>query len=174
MTEQSTPSECKSTTSLARFDLSGNRIRRWTIRARDKLVSALRRVLAFAKRGAETQLPGSSGSLGDKGKTLPGRTVEFLESAIEKTPIENQLKSAQTETEFLKQELIRQQIAKTAAETKGQQLDNVTKELEIRDRIQQIVAGRTEIHVFEDGEATIIVFGNLPLIPEEGDSDPSA
>ena len=113
-------------------------------------------------------MPGSTGTLAEKAKTAAGKGLEFLEARIEQAPIENQLKSAQTETEFLRQELLRLEIAKTAAETKGQELDNVTKQLDIQQRIEEITSGRTDIHVITDGEVTRVIFGNLPDQKKDG------
>lgn len=151
---------------LERYDLTGNRIRQWTMRAREMLVNSFRRVLAFGVSVGSRQLPGSDSTIGDKVKTAPGMGLNFLESQIEKTPIENQLKSAQTETEYLKQELLRQQIEQTAAQTRGQQLDNVAKELEIQQRILEITDGKTGIRFIDSSDRKGIVFGNLPPTAE--------
>jgi hypothetical protein len=147
--------------SFERYDLTGYAIKRWTTAARTKLVSVLRRVLALGKKVGETKLPGTSEKLSKKGKKLPGKILEFIESQIEKTTIENQLKASQTETEFLKQELLREQIMKTRVETRGQEFDNLSRVIEIQKNIRELTAGRTDVHVITEAEKEIVVFGNL-------------
>ncbi len=167
--DQPRPEQVKLSESYERYDLTGSRIRRWTVKAREKLMVSLRCLKVAGKRAATEELPGADGTLVEKAKTAPGKGVEFLEGKLEQVPVENRLKSAQTETEFLKQELLRTQIANTAAdtakkaaETKGQELDNVQKEIEIRERIAEITSGKTEIHVLEFGDSKSVVFGNIP------------
>jgi DNA-directed RNA polymerase alpha subunit len=149
--------------SFERYDLTGYAIKRWSTAARTKLIGVLRRVFALGKKVGETKLPGTSEKLSKKAKELPGKTLEFIESQIEKTPIENQLKASQTETEFLKQELLREQIMKTHAETRGQELDNLSRMIEIQDNIRELTAGKTDVHVITQGEKEILLFGNLKL-----------
>jgi len=147
--------------SFERYDLTGYAIKRWTTTARTKLVGVMRRVLALGKKASETKLPGTSEKLSKKAKKLPGKSLEFVESQIEKTTIENRLKTSQTESEFLKQELLRQQIRKTSAETRGQELDNLSHMIEIRRNIRALTTGKTDINVITEGEKEIVVFGNL-------------
>lgn len=163
------PKETKSSTEFQRVDLTGSRIRRWTTRARETLASALQRIVDGIKRGGDTQLPGSDETIERTIKRAPAKGVKFIESKLDQTNVENQLKSAQAETEFLKQELLREQVAKTQAETRGQQLSNVERELEIRSRIAEITDGRTDIQlVWDDDESPILIVGNLRL---EDDDD---
>ena len=129
--------------SFERYDLTGNRIRMWTIAARRALASTFRRLVRIGNVASETQLPGTEEKLGDKAVKVPGKGVEFLEAHIEKAPIENQLKSAQTQTEFLKQELIREQIDNTREDTRAKKLNNAAREVEIRERLEEITIGKT-------------------------------
>jgi len=155
------------TESYSHYELSGSRIRRWTENAKAAFVSTLRRILAAFGHVADKQLPGTDSTLQDKLQKAPGKGIQFLEARLDQTSIDNQLKASQTETEFLRQELLRQQIAKTAAETKGQQLDNVTKTIAIQERIRELTAGRTDIRIVENEDSTSIIFGNLDLPDSE-------
>lgn len=157
--------------SFERYDLTGNRIRKWTIATRRALVSTMRRIFRFGKAASQTQLPGSDEELGDKVKNIPGKGVEFLEAQIEKTPIENQLKAAQSQTEYLKQELLREQIANMREDTRGKKLNNATRELEIRERLHEIIQGKTGIHSITDGEKEIVVIGSIPTLNELNSDD---
>jgi len=157
--------------SYERYDLTGHTIRRWTVKARSKLIQSLRRVFAWRKKAGEAQLPGTDETLGRKVSHLPGKGIEFFEAHIEKSAIENQLKASQTETEFLKQELLREQIAKTRAETEGQKLNTLARQIELQEMIREVIAGKTGIRVISQGEKEIVVVGNLPPLPSEINDD---
>ncbi len=149
--------------SFERYDLTGNKIRRWTIAAREKLASGLRALFRFSRAAADAKLPGTDETLGAKGRTLPGKGIEFLEAHVEKAPIENQLKVAQTETEYLKQELLREEIRNKRADTRGKQLANAEREIELQSRLKQLIHGRARSYLLNDGDEPIVVIGSLSV-----------
>lgn len=159
--------------SFERYDVTGNRIGKWTLAARANLAAAVSQVFRFGKMASKIQLPGTNEELGEKVQNLPGKGVEFLEAQIDKAPIENQLKSAQTQTEFLRQELLREQIANTREDTRGKRLSNAERELELRERLLEITQGKTDVHLVTDGDNEIVIIGSLPNLTEFS-SDASA
>ncbi|MEE8450449.1 MAG: DNA-directed RNA polymerase subunit alpha C-terminal domain-containing protein [Thermoguttaceae bacterium] len=159
--------------SLERYDLTGHKIRGWTVRARGRLAALFGRLVHFGRRAAATTLPGSEQPVGDKAKKLPAKGLDFVEAQIDKTGVENQLKIAQTETEFYEQELLREQITKARAETakiesetKGQHLDNLARQLEIQERIAEITEGKTDVRIVSNDGEPAIVFGNIPALED--------
>ncbi len=161
--DHSHESQKQTSKSFERYDLTGHRIRRWTVSVRERLFSTLRKFLDYSKKAAKQELPGTSETLEEKGRKLPGRTIQFIENSIDKTSVENQLKIQQTETEFFRQELLKMQISKTRAETETQNLENVSRKLEICKRIKEITEGKTDIHFMVDEDVRKIIFGTLPL-----------
>lgn len=157
-TKQPKPEKTEST-SLERYDVSGKKIGRWTVHVRQLFLVKLTQVLSFGKRAADAKLPGSKDS---SLKDAPAKAVDFVEARLEETSIQNQLNTALTESEHLNQELLRKEIKLREAETRSVQLDNLEKELRIRERIQELTAGRTDIHVIEEESGPAIIFGNLP------------
>lgn len=153
--------------SFERYDLTGRQIGGWRVTVRETLVAVLKKVRLLGKAASEIQLPDTTEQLGDKVKKLPGKAVVFLESQIQKAPIENQLKSAQTQTEFAQQELIRAQIENIREDTRGKKLSNLERELVILERICEITQGWTGIHFMTDGDDEIVVFGAVPNLPED-------
>ena len=155
----------RDSTSLERYDLTGNIITRWTILARKRLSALLAKTFQFSRKASDTQLPGHEESVGEKAKKLPAKGIDFIESHIDKTTVDNQLKASQTETEFLKQELIRQQIVKAKAEAKTQHLENISRQLEIQSRIEELTSGKTDVRIVWEEDEPVVLIANLPDIP---------
>ena len=150
------------TDSFERYDLTGSKIKKWTENKRKWLGDCVDKVFAFCSNTADKTLPGNDETIKEKTVKLPGKGAEFLESKLDQIPIENQLKLAQTETEFLKQEKIREEIKKTREERKELQLSNIERQLLVAKRIDEITEGKTNYHItWENGEPTVI-FGNIP------------
>jgi len=147
--------------SFERYDLTGDKVGKWTVSARQRLVDFIHRVIKFGRSAKDTKLPGTDESLGEKAANIPGKGVTFLEASIEKTSVDNQLKTSQTETEFFKQELIKEQIAKLKVERRGQQLANLEREIEIQERIKEITNGRTDVNITWDEDEPIVIVGNV-------------
>lgn len=143
------------------------RIRRWTLSARNTLVATIRRILRFGKAASETQLPGMEDKLGKQVQKFPGKAIELLQAGMDNAPIENKLKSAKTETEFLKQELLREQIANTREGTRGMRLCNAARESEIRKRLSEITDAKRDINTTTDGQNEVVIVGSLPNLIED-------
>ena len=131
------------TQSFDRYDLTGSSITHWTTNARARLVDAIRRITSTSD---EVDLDS---------------IIELLDSRDE-APVQKQLEHSLTETEFLKQELLRQQINEAKARARGQQLDNAAKEIEIRHRLQDLTQGRADIHFVQGPDGIMVVIGKLP------------
>lgn len=146
-----TPSEQREQTQqLDRYDLTGRQIRQFREGKVRKFLKGLKSLVTFGGRKAR-------------------KALDCAESQLDKTTIDNQLKMEQTKTEFLNQELLRQQIANQAADTEGKQLDNAAKRLEIMQRLEELGERRgVEIVVTDDVKA--IIFGNLPQPLDSADA----
>lgn len=165
-----------------RYDLTGYWITRWTAAARKKLVGFLRRVVSGGRRVADTELPGTGETVGEKSAGVPGKVAEHFEGRLDKVSIENQLSLAQTEKEFANAELLRQQARKTGAEADRLEIENdearaaVARERTrqaILAKIQSLIADRSPVIISGlDGEERVI-FGNVPLLKYEPEEAPS-
>ena len=64
----------------------------------------------------------------EKAATISG----YVEEKVASASTESQLKCAQVESEFLKQELVRAQIEAVRAETRRRELENTERQIEIQ------------------------------------------
>ena len=151
-----------------RSDMTGGSITKWTTKARAKLASMLQSLADAAQRGKDAKVLGSDHSVGDTTERFAGKTVKSLEAKLDQVSTENKLKLAQTETEFVKQELLRAQVEQTKETTKSQQLDNAKRELELHQQIIELTQGRADIHFTWDEDRPILIIGKLP---PDGDKD---
>lgn len=158
--------------SLERYDLTGRKIANWRVPIRKKLLDAL----SLIRRIGSKKLPGTAERVEDKLKTAPGKAVEFIEERAKKDAIENRLKIAQTQTEYLRQEteklqqqLLLEKIRETRAKAFGQELENEKRRIEAIERIGEITRGKPPLQIIGAGDNAAVVFGYLSNgFPEVG------
>lgn len=154
------------TSLFRRFDLTGQRIKHWTVDARHRLVKRFRRLFEFIRSQGDKPLPGADQTIAEAAKDAPASYVKFIKSKLEESAIDNRLKEQQAETEFLQQELLREQARMTRAQTRGQQLDNIQLEIEIRQRLAEITKGRGDVSFISGEDGPVVIIGNLPVAAE--------
>ena len=148
---------------IERVDLTGNRVPHWTTRARSWLAAKLAPVVEASTDDDST--------LKEKAKSTTRAAVNSIEDNLRKQGVENELKSAQTKTEFLNQELLRERIRNTREETRAKQLDNAARELEILARLQALTETRGGVRITEIDDRLIAIVGDIKGLPSPTGDD---
>lgn len=151
------------TRKLERFDLTGRRISRWTVRSCRRLSmlvgSIFRRIIAYRD-------PASQESVGEKIQENLVKTLDHVGAKLDEPTIENQLRVSQTEAEFAKCELTRVDAQKRRAEVQSVVLANLERQLAIAERIKELTDGKTDLHIRIVGEVTEVLVASIPSVTE--------
>ena len=128
---------------VARIDLTGRRIRQWTVAKRAKLVRLIRSTL---KRLADVPVdPETQETTGEKAKKLTSKGLRNVEARLDQQHIENRLKLEQIQKTYQEREYWRVKRLRAEAETRkihaeaeGQELDNIEKRIDLFERLGNI------------------------------------
>jgi hypothetical protein len=127
---------------VLRIDLTGYKHANWRVKFRAAIIRTLRS--AAEKLSGATINPETKETVGEEASKLTAKSLQALESQLDKQPIENQLKQAQIEKTYEEKEKIRADRKKTEAEirklnadARGQELANLEKFLDFADHFEK-------------------------------------